>query len=627
MTGRGPGSGGWLLGTACLLATAAANPAARAQPAADGGAEPPGASLPLAVPAGLRVSLTLADAEGTPIGRAPVGTAFRLNLRFSDALGAQATGLAPAAWLRRPGPGRPVCQEAARAFRVTGRISPDDVRLAGLFVLAMDAEARLAVIDPGRPTGTGTIAALSPLGETPGALVVHEGVGAAFASRPVHGDVVRVVLPSGRPAVVARELGRPVALLPAPGGRLWVGDDAGGRALLLAQDGHILAAPALSPGPVRLVAAGPARLVVAGVDGAALMLDRATGHTIAVFPAGSATDAFVATADALVAADPAGRLVRRWADRPQAAEPFDVPGQIRSLAVGADGRWLVAATEDPASGPGVSVLDLARGRRVHGFASPEPVDEAVVAGHAVFLTWRSRPVVTVVDLAALGASGAGSGDAAVRDVRLLEDAAVVPETRTGPMMTALDPLPAVAVVRPGSRAMATVMAGGGLSSAPMSVVPLKGDPPRQLAAFARSLVETAPGVFEASAQLPRGGAWELVATTGVGGTTACLPVPAAADAEAAAQPGLSVELEPVAVGEAGARVIDLVARIASAPVHPSIRLVLAALDGGWTRVVDARAGADGRYRSRVEWPWAGGFSVAVVGPPHGVAPAVVRVAP
>jgi hypothetical protein len=237
------------------------------------------------------------------------------------------------------------------------------------------------------------------------------------------------------------------------------------------------------------------------------VLDRATGRTVAAFLAGSATGALVATADALIAADPAGRLVRRWVDRPQAAEPFEVPGQVRSLAVGADGRWLVAATEDAASGPGVSVFDLARGLRVHGFASPESVDEAVVAGHAVFLTWRSRPVVTVVDLAALGADGAGGGDAAVRDVRLLEDDAAVPDAaRTGPMMTALDLSPAVAVVRPGSRAMATVMAGGGLSSSPMSVVPLKGDPPRWLAAYACSLTETAPGVFEASAQLPYGGA-------------------------------------------------------------------------------------------------------------------------
>jgi hypothetical protein len=72
---------------------------------------------------------------------------------------------------------------------------------------------------------------------------------------------------------------------------------------------------------------------------------------------------------------------------------------------------------------------------------------------------------------------------------------------------------------------------------------------------------------------------------------------------------------------------DLVAHVVSAPVRPSIRLVLAALDGGWARMVDARADTDGRYRSHVEWPWAGGFSVAVVGPPHGTRPAVVQVAP
>jgi len=323
-------------------------------------------------------------------------------------------------------------------------------------------------------------------------------------------------------------------------------------------------------------------------------------------------------------------LARRWADAPDTAEALDVPGRVGGLAVGADGRWLVASSETGAggSGPEVSVLDLARGRRVHGFAAPEPVDEMAVAGHAVFLTWRSRPVVTVIDLAALGAGGANGGDAAVRDVRLVEDPGAERAVRSGPMVTALAPLPAVAVVRPGSRAMATVMAGGGLSSAPMSVVPLKGDPPRRIAAYARSLVEAAPGVFEASAQLPRGGEWELVATTGVAGTTACLPVPAEAEAEPdAPRPGLDVRLEAVAGEAAGARTTDLVARVAPAPDRPSVRLVLAALDGGWARVVDARAAADGGFRARVTWPWPGAFSVAVAGPAGGAAPAVVRVAP
>ena len=197
------------------------------------------------------------------------------------------------------------------------------------------------------------------------------------------------------------------------------------------------------------------------------------------------------------------------------------------------------------------------------------------------------------------------------------------------MVAALDPLPAVAVVRPGSRAMATVMAGGGLSSAPMSVVPLKGDPPRQIAAFARSLAETAPGVFEASAQLPRGGEWELVATTGVSGTTACLPVPTDAAAEPdPPQPGLDVRLEAVAGEGAQGRTTDLVARLApAAPARPSVRLVLAALDGGWARVVAAHATADGAFRARVTWPWPGSYSVVVASLPEGAAPAVVRVAP
>lgn len=579
------------------------------------------------VASGLRVSLTLTTADGAPLDQASVGTPFRLKLRFIDSFGAAATGLTPVAWLRRPGPGRPLCQEAARAYRVTGRISSDDVRLAGLFILTMDAEARLGVVDPARPTGSGTIAALSSIGEAPGAVVVHEGLGAAFATRPSRGDLLRLALPAGRPVVVAEGLGRPVALLPRPSGRLWVGDDAGGRALLLGQDGRQLAEIGLSIGPVRLLSAGPARLLAIGADGAAQLLDGVTGRLIATFPAGTATGAVAATSDALVASDSAGKLVRRWADVPDAAEVLEMPGRVSGLSISADGHWLVATTTDAAANPGVGVFDLTRGLQVHGFSAPEPVDEAVVAGHAVFLTWRSRPVVTVIDLASLAAGGVGGGDAAVRDVRLVEDPAGGPDLRSGPMMTALDPLPAVAVVRPGSRSMATVMAGGGLSSAPMSVVPLKGDPPRQIAAFARSLVETAPGMFEISAQLPRGGEWELVTTTGIGGTTACLHVAAEAEAEPKLQPSLIVQLETVTGIGDGIRTTDLLARIDAVSGRSSVRLLLAALDGGWARVVEARAEQDGTFRTRVTWPWPGAFSVAVADPSNGTAAAVVRIAP
>ncbi|WP_375459505.1 hypothetical protein [uncultured Enterovirga sp.] len=538
--------------------------------------------------AGLSVAVSLADADGRPIPNAEVDQPFWVRLRFSEASGAAIKpGLSPAAWLRRSGIGRSACQDAGRAARATGRLPSDSVPLAGLSVVTLDGENRIATVDPHRPSSARIVSSIVPIGERPAAMVVHPGLGELLVSRPERGDVLAIPLPWGRATVRAAGLGRPGVILPSSSGRMWVEDTSGDRALLLDRAGGIVSEARIAA--LRLIEAGPDRVLATGADGGARLLDRATGEEVGSYPPRSLSTVVAATRESVLTTR-GGRLIRRYGDAPLAAEPIDVPGDVQGLALDGAGRWAVAWSRVQSGRVELSVVDLVRGRRVHGFEAADVVDEALILGDVVFLTWPTRAVVTVVDLAALG-----SGDAAVREVRLSEPDLAEPATRTGKLMVPLSPLSAVAVMRPGGKTLHTVVGGGGLASAPVGAITLKGAPPAAITAFPRSLVEIEDGVFESSARLPRGGGWELVVTTGVGGTTACLPIAATDEAEPPLPASISAEVEG-ALGQNSVLAVRL-RHWTRAPEPTSLTLRLSALNGGVSRDLEARLGPDGLFRT------------------------------
>lgn len=558
------------LGLAALLAGGAGPTVAQERPLAFG-------------TSGLSVSLELADLDGRPLAQAPIDTPFRMHIGFS---GPAERNLAPTAWLRRAGEGAATCQDSARAVRVTGRLGAEDVPLAGLAVVTIDRANRVAIVDPARPASSRIVAGIVDLGESPGDSVVHAERGELLVSRANQSDVLALPLPWGKPRTLASGLARPTTLLPAQAGRLWLATR--DRVLLLDRSGANLHAENVPDG-ARLLDAGPARVLIAGPNGEGRLLDRATGATRATFPAGSIGAVAAATRDAILTTH-ADRLVRLFGDSPDRPEILDVPGPITAIRTDAAGRWAIAASRDADDGHQLHLVDLVTGRRAFGFAAPEPFDEAVLTESAVFLTWPSRPLVTVIDLAALGRGG----DAAIRDVRLNAAAEPGGATRSGAMMVSLAPLSAVAVMRPGGRTLHMVLAGGGLTSAPVQAIELKGDAPVAIAAYPRSLVAMGDGRFEATARLPRGGRWELVATTGIGGTTACLPVATTPVPEPPPEPAL---IATILAREADGASLSVSLRDWPGPLpRHGLRLRLAALDGSDVVEVDA-AWAEIDYRT------------------------------
>jgi hypothetical protein len=181
---------------------------------------------------GLSVAVSTVDARGRDLPRVRVSETFRIRIAFTEdaaARAAPALNLRPAAWLRRVTAGKPACVDAAQAFRATGRLSREDIALAGYWLLSLDSAHRLAIIDPALSNTRTNLMGLAVLEARPGGSVVSKNGRSLVVTRPERGDLLTVELPSGRTRPLVSGLGRPTDIIDGPGDTLWAGDDANGR--------------------------------------------------------------------------------------------------------------------------------------------------------------------------------------------------------------------------------------------------------------------------------------------------------------------------------------------------------------------------------------------------------------
>ncbi|ODT15795.1 MAG: hypothetical protein ABS35_30395 [Kaistia sp. SCN 65-12] len=497
----------------CSLLAAAAMPQTVAL--AQGGGFASGGS-------GLIVKASIVDSAGAPLEQAAAGADFKVVLSFTEALqGRPATGLKPVTWVRRIAPGGTSCTNAAWIVRATGAIAPDDIALERSFLVAVGADAvaassaedRLRVLDLDHRLKSANQLSVTPLGGPILALLVHPTSPRAFVLRAGADDVVAVDLPWGGLQPVAAGFDRP-HLLSTLGGNLVVADRRDGGRLVEVDPAGMVRAQTATGSQVRTLAK-PAGDTLLGVlaDGSAVLLGPGE-KTTKRFAPGSFPGSVAAGGGLIVAAMADRGLMVRWQDDPERAVPLPLDFAADGLFVRDDGRYVVAWST---AAPKAVVVDLARARVVAAPAVPDIVHEVASAGAALFLTHGSVPAVTVVDLAPLAAEASP----VERRVRLpLPDGPVTGVPNAG-RLVATPATASVLAVRPGSNVAFAIAAGGGLSDAPMSAVTIRGDLPKVIARFDRRLVETAPGRFEAPLRLARGGTYEIVTTTGVGGTTAC----------------------------------------------------------------------------------------------------------
>lgn len=462
---------------------------------------------------GLAVAVEATGAEGLQAGRA-----ISLDVSITDpATGQPKQGLRPVVWLRGLNDRSGTCSEAARQFWATGEFLPPGSigTQGGLWVVTIDAQGRASVHDPALNLATANMLAVRSFPEIPADAKLAVDRQELWATLPLKGALAVMRLPEGEPKLVAEGLHAPTDITVSKQG-LWVGEGVGGTVAQVSFEGSILQRHAVGQGKVTL-SAFRQRVLAQAADGAAVVVESDAGSVLARYAAGSLSPGarlFRGGVADLTVNPPSLRM--RYDGRPDTATRIALPVAADGVEISPDGLYAILWANRE-NGSTVSVVDVPAGAIIHSSEAQDQVTSIEYSAKAAFVAFRENPRIAVIDMAPVAS---GRGAPVVRDVNLPND--------PGLSSRVLPPKPAafsyhngVLAARAGSRTLAIVMAGGGLSNAQMSNLVLKADPPERILVADRGLREVTAGRFKATVRVQYGGPYQVVVTTGVGGTNYC----------------------------------------------------------------------------------------------------------
>lgn len=516
-------------------------------------------------------------ADGTEAAPIRAGQAFQVQIALRSDTGGLPRGIAPMAWLRPMAPGDLPCTETAAAYRATGRAAAGSVDLNGLMLGVLNRDGALTVLDPDRALGTANLVSAHRFSGSRVTMAADAAEG-RFLVADAQAGTVTAVPPLGDPAVLARGLGAPDAIRPAPDGGAWLIERDSGDLLRIGSAGIALRLPL---GARDLAVAGRSVAVLAGdrmvmLDGRGRILHSlpAADARAVALRAGQGGDAPVWLAG--------GALHVLWPDADGWTVRIPVDPAHDRLAVDPEGRFVLAF----GGGGTVSVIDLARSRVVQAVGSGQPVAEIAFIPDTAFLRTGDGSVIGILDLRLVA-----PGKQAVVGQRVIGPPQQAEEGTA--LLVPLLPEPALLAVHAGSYTGFVFDAGHATSAMPpMEALRLRGGVPRLVRALDGGLRQQAPGLFVATARLPQAVPYELVVSAGVGQASFCAPVPVdAAAPPATARPG---RLLPVRDDGAPLR-LRLVDGAGRPVANRSGRLVLQSLAGNWRGAGDFSTGPDGLF--------------------------------
>lgn len=559
---------------------------------------------------------------------APGGFA-KITISYRDAVtGTAPTGLSPAAWVRRLDAGRPACERAAQNFRVTRALTRDDVPLFGAWIAVENADDSVSIIDPKIDFQGSGMVSLQPMGDKPSAIVELASTQQLAASLPAKGVVVAYSLPDLDEVWRSDPLRHPGALVEAADGSLFVSEDGGSEVARLS-DGKITQRWPVGPGPIRLIAIPPSprfepSIIAIADNGAAAWIEASSGRLVASLPEQTiAKGADVASWPGGIAYVNSGRRLQlNYRDNPSVARTVETQIAIEGVSLDSKGRYLLAWSNASLQ---AELIDIAFGKVLQGFALAGPISNAVFSADTLFAGHAGIAAVSIVDLAPLRAGG----EALVRPARIESADGSSPGGSAKVIVRAIGDSDNIVALREGDRTLFVVHGGAGHASPIVGTIALRGSQPSDVKVLNRGLREIAPGVFEAQASLPRKGPLEIVATTGVGGVTACRKIELGAEKNE----GQPVEPRLVLANEAQPRagVLSLI-RIkldgVTGQLPASLPFLATALPAGaWRAYGQAQLSADGTYALPITFPATGDYPLIPIGPGLGdkVAPVIIEV--
>lgn len=558
---------------------------------------------------GLKVDLVIETSDGSPPA---AGQTVSITLSYRDLVtGRGPKGLTPAAWVRRLQPDRLPCHDAAQNFRITRSVSRDDVPLFGAWIGLVHLDGNFGLIDPKIDFQGTNLVAMKPIGGLPNALTATRGFPSLFVSSPQRDAVLRLTLPDLALATRLSGIDEPGDMVEGDRGAIFVAENSTGNVLFADEEGRVQKRLPVGKPPLRLSEVPASLRFPAGVfarssDGAALWFERANGETIHSYP----PPAFDGSGDTAswpggIAASRAGEAALHilYRDAPARQVAVSLAHPPDGFISEPGGRYLLAWSNEARL---AELVETAYGKVVQSFALDFPISEAVFSGETLFVGYDGSARVSIVDLK----SRRGGGEALVRGVVLSAEQTAEGTTGKSPkvLLDAIgDDGMATALIEDGD--LIHVLHGGALHASPIvGTIPVKGAGVRDLAILDRSLVETADSTFTTKVRLPDRGPLELVATTGVGGLTSCLPIALADDGQSAEPPEphlIRLDREAVRAGQETQIRLQL-ANVDAADLE-RIPLVAMALSGSWQAEITGVRQADGSYLARASFPAPGEY--------------------
>lgn len=549
-----------------------------------------------------------------------------VKLRITDeTTSAARENIVPRAWIEAVSDPQATsderCSSRVAAFARGGLTDRPLVDLNSFFVLALNQEPTISVIDP--LVNFGGMTQLYAMLElpSPGAdwalsddqqllVVTSPASGAVSVASTASFDVIGTVELGGAPVHVRLQ----------PDGRYaWVTNDAddpdvGG--LSLVDTGSLDVVAHLSIGN------GHHELALAPDGTRAYVSSRDSGTIAAVDTAGRrvANEAAVGAAPAAIAVSPRdGALwvgdgssgVVRVLDPASLATRREVPtlGGVSSLRFSPDGGWVFATS--PTTGR-VTVIDARRDSAPRGVSIAGAPDLVVFSDTAAYIHLRDRAALGVVQLAEL------NGAAPIELTELSYGSQQRPPGAGGGALA--DPIattpgePALLIADPGEGEIAYHLEG---ADAPAGSLQNYNRVPVAVGVVNRGFEEEAPGIYSARFRVPESGSFDVAVLLDSPRVIHCFRFTAREDATAAVTPGRVPELtlaEALPTMRAGSEV-RLLVRLEDGVTGESITdatdlvAVVGETSGGWSARAVAVPVGDGTYEVGITLPRAGTYNL------------------
>ncbi|MDN5926204.1 MAG: hypothetical protein L0I29_03935 [Hyphomicrobiales bacterium] len=488
-----------------------------------------------------------------------------------------------------------------------------DVDFNASRLLVLDRMGAVSVVDPQVDF---TITQMQKIIPLPGAVAdwaLSADQAHLFVSVPAYGTVavldmktyqVKNLLEFGKGAV-------PTELRPLADGKLAVWLSAKGEVAIAGPDDSQSPRPvAVGPGQATLVPAGPSRLIVASAAGRLMMLDTATAKSLSETAIAAASPIIAydsAAARLFLASETAVEIEVLDATTLKRSPSISVPTGISALAMAPDGRHLLATNRRSSE---LLLIDTASGAVLERVpVAEQPVEIAFTHDYA-YVRGLGGDHFTIVELA-----GIAAGRLLPLNVQSASRPQQAREALAGARLIAPYGHGAM-VANPAERVAYYYMEG---MNTPMGTVGIYTPQAQGILTLDRGFRETRPGVYEATASLPFGGAYDVPVVFGDQANAQCFDVTVAPGLESeTARKKTSVVLDQVSASTGTSplarRVTFRITDDRSGAVLEGIedvRVLAFSSSGAWQTRKWAKDMGQGRYAVDWAFPADGRYGIAI----------------